>query len=227
MNKISISKCVNGAWDLTAKHWIMCVIVLVATVFVSIVSSMASPQTVVYSTGEMTAEEALQILKTTMAGSFGVASLAAYVVQFVLYAGLYKMALNAYNGLKADTTAYKMPATTYLKFVAACITYGIIVGVGSLFCVIPGIFLAVRLLFAMVILLDEPETEFTEAFKKSWTMTAGSFWSLLGLGVVSILINIVGLLCCCVGMVFTLVMGMFMLVSAYYTLKGNRECAMP
>lgn len=220
MNKISISKCVNGAWDLTTKHWIMCIIVLVAAILVSVVSSATQP-TIVYDNTNMTPEEAMRIFKESFAGSFGVANIIAYVLQYAVYAGLFKMAINGYHGMKVDTTAYQMPFATYLKFIGACIVYGILVGVGCLFCIIPGLFLAIRLMFAMIILLDEPETEFIDAFKKSWAMTSGNFWSLFGLGIMVILINLAGLLCCCIGIIFTAVMGIFMAVIAYYMLKNN------
>lgn len=114
MNKISINKCVGGAWDLTTKNWIMCIIMLVTLVIVSFGSGSTS-QTTVYNTGNMTPEESLRMLKDTFSHSFGVFTLIAYIVQYAIYAGLYKMALNGYNGLKVDTTAYKMPIATYVK----------------------------------------------------------------------------------------------------------------
>lgn len=222
MNKISISKCVNGAWDLTTKNWIMCIIVLVATILVSFISS-STTQTVVYDSTNMTPEEALAVLKSTLTASFGVATLVAYIVQYAIYAGLFKMAINGYHGLKVDTTAYQMPFATYVKFIGACIVYGILISIGLIFCIIPGLFIAVRFMFATIILLDEPETEFIDAFKKSWAMTSGNFWSLFGLGIMVILINLAGLLCCCIGIIFTAVMSMFMAVIAYYMLKNTPD----
>jgi len=216
MNNISISKCVNGAWDLTTKHWIMCIILLVAGILVSIISTAFTPM-VVIEKPNMTPEEALAMLT----GSLGLVNLIAYILQFAMYAGLYKMAINGYHGLKVDTTAYQLPFATYLKFTGASIVYGILVTIGCLFCIIPGIILAVRFVFATTILLDEPETEFIDAFKKSWTMTDGNFWNLFGLGVMAALINIAGVLCCCVGVFFTKIMEIFMVVIAYYALKNN------
>lgn len=220
MNKISINKCVGGAWDLTTKNWIMCIIVLVTSIVVSAISSLTAP-TVDYNTSGMTFEELINMYAEIISNSFGVFTLVAYIVQYIIYAGLYKMSLNAYNGQKADTSAYKMPLATYVKFIAACIAYCILVWVGLICCIIPGIIIGVRLMFTPFILLDEPETELTEAFKKSWVMTSGNFWSLFGLLIVALLINVVGFVCCCIGVIFTAVMAVFMMVIAYYQLKDN------
>mgnify|MGYP000756378327 FL=1 len=220
MNKISINKCVGGAWDLTTKHWIMCIIMLVTLVIVSIGSGSTS-QTTVYNTGSMTPEESLRMLKETFSHSFGVFTLVVYIVQYAIYAGLYKMAINGYNGKKVDTSAYKMPFATYVKFIAAYIVYGILTAVGLCLCIIPGIIIGVRFMFTPLIILDEPETEIIEAFKKSWAMTGGNFWNLVLLYIVVLLINLVGIICCCIGVIFTATMAIFISVIAYYQLKDN------
>lgn len=220
MNNISINKCVSGAWDLATKNWIMCIIVLVVLIAAMTVSGSSSAMQV-YDTTNITPEELGRMYAQFIRENFNVSTVIIYIVQFAVYAGLYKMAINGYNGQKVDFSAYKMPFATYAKFIAASIAYGILTTIGTICCIIPGIIIGVRLIFTPVILLDEPETDIIEAFKKSWAMTSGNFWSLLGLGVVGCLINVVGLICCCVGIIFTYVMVIFMMVIAYYQLKDN------
>lgn len=227
MEKISISRCVSGAWDLTTKHWIMCIIVLVVGIVVSLVSQLTAPTVVYNTTGNMTPEEAQRMLSTVILNSFGASTLIGYIVQYAIYAGLYKMALNGYNGLKVDTSAYKMPLATYVKFIAANIVYGILVVIGLFLCVIPGIVIGIGFMFVPLIILDEPETEFIAAFKKSWHMACDNLWVLFLLGIVATLINFVGLICCCVGVIFTVVMSIFMMVIAYYALKDDAPVVEP
>lgn len=218
MNKISISKCVNGAWDLTTKHWVMCIVILVIYVLSSLLSGTSITNVNVYP--DMSFEQIMEAYSQSISVN-PFRFIIGFIVQYSLMAGLYKMAINAYNGMKVDTSAYKMPLITYAKFIGGYLVYCIIVSIGTLVCILPGIFLGIRLMFVPYILLDEPETEFIEAFKKSWAMTSGHFWSLFGLCIVAFLIYIVGLICCCIGIIFTYIIALFMITIAYYELKNE------
>ncbi len=70
-------------------------------------------------------------------------------------------------------------------------------------CVLPGIYLAVRLAFVPYIAANEPELSVSETFSKSMNLTKDKFWDLLGYGIVAILIVLSGFLLCCVGYLFT------------------------
>lgn len=221
MNNFSISKCMGGAWDLTTRHWILCIVFLVIAVITSLISGSTSSVSTFNSYENMTLEELLQAYADMFNGAFYIKTFIAAIVQYVLYAGFYKMALNGYNGMPVNTTAYNMPLSTYVKFACGMIVLKILILVGLALCVIPGIIIGVRLFLVPYILLDEPETEFIDAFKKSWAMTSGKFWSLFGLILLILLINIIGLACCCVGIIFAIVMGVFMEIIAYYQLKDD------
>jgi len=54
-------------------------------------------------------------------------------------------------------------------------------GFAFLFFVIPGVYLYVRLLFVSLVMLEDETAGVGEAIRKSWVMTCGSFWKLLGL----------------------------------------------
>ncbi len=92
----------------------------------------------------------------------------------------------------------------YLKVVGCQLIYGLAVYVGLIFLIAPGIFFAVRWIFAPIYLIDHPEASIGEALRESWYKTADHFWPLLGLGVVTGLIAGAGLLVCCVGYFFTM-----------------------
>ncbi|MDH3346455.1 MAG: hypothetical protein OEL75_04645 [Kiritimatiellaceae bacterium] len=53
--------------------------------------------------------------------------------------------------------------------------------IAFLFCVLPGVYIYVRLLFVSLILLEEREAGLIEALSRSWLMTRGNFWNLFGL----------------------------------------------
>ena len=93
----------------------------------------------------------------------------------------------------------------YLKVVGCQFIYGLAVYVGLFFLIAPGIFFAVRWVFAPIYLIDHPEAGIGEALRASWDKTADLFWPLLGLGIVVSLIAGAGLLVCCVGYFFTMI----------------------
>ena len=120
-----------------------------------------------------------------------------------------------YNERVDMTAEFKNARHTYLYYLGVNIVYSLIVTIGCLFCVLPGIFLAVRLMFAPMIAINHPELTFSEAFTRSWQMTKGHFWKLIGLYLLVILLNILGIICCCVGYLLTIVITYMMYGYAY------------
>lgn len=94
-------------------------------------------------------------------------------------------------------------AKVYGMFFVKYLLYGLAVGLGCMLCVLPGIYLAVRLAFVPYIAANEPELSVSETFSKSMNLTKDKFWDLLGYGIVAILIVLSGFLLCCVGYLFT------------------------
>lgn len=111
----------------------------------------------------------------------------------------------------------------YLKVVGCQLIYGLAVYVGLIFLIAPGIFFAVRWVFAPIYLIDHPEAGIGEALRASWDKTADLFWPLLGLGIVTGLIAGAGLLVCCVGYFFTMTILYVAQVITYRLLWQDEE----
>ncbi len=111
----------------------------------------------------------------------------------------------------------------YLKVVGCQFIYGLAVYVGLVFLIAPGIFFAVRWVFAPIYLIDHPEAGIGEALRASWDKTADHFWPLLGLGIVTGLIAGAGLLVCCVGYFFTMTILYVAQVITYRLLWQDEE----
>ena len=120
-----------------------------------------------------------------------------------------------YNERVDMTAEFKNARHTYLYYLGVNIVFSLIVTIGCLFCILPGIFLAVRFMFAPMIAINHPELTFSEAFTRSWQMTKGHFWQLIGLYLLVILLNILGIICCCVGYLLTIVITYMMYGYAY------------
>jgi hypothetical protein len=74
-------------------------------------------------------------------------------------------------------------ATPYLGRILVCsLVMALIVALGFLLLFIPGIILAVGLALAIPAVVLEPGTSATAALSRSWELTRGSRWRILGLG---------------------------------------------
>ena len=95
-------------------------------------------------------------------------------------------------------------AKIYGMFFVKCFLYAILVIVGFFLCILPGIYLMVRLVFVSYIAANEPELTISETISKSMKLTKDRFWQLFGYGIVACLIVLAGFLLCCVGYLFTM-----------------------
>ncbi len=79
---------------------------------------------------------------------------------------------------------------------------GIIVGLGILMLIVPGIIFACRLAFVPYLVIDR-EMELTEALTKSWDMTKGYGWQIFFMGILAFFIVILGLICLFFGVIIS------------------------
>jgi hypothetical protein len=79
---------------------------------------------------------------------------------------------------------------TALNLIVGSIVFGIVVAVGFVFLVIPGLFLLVSLFFWEVFVAVEGDN-FVEGFRHSWALTGGRRLRVFALGVVVVLVAVV------------------------------------
>lgn len=161
----------------------------------------------------------LNIFPSIMFGSLIGWLLAAY-----FNVALYRLLMDGVKGLRVDLgERIKGAWTGCLNYILCVLVLSIILSLATLFFILPGIFLAVRLVFVPIIAANKPEKSLGEVFSESWHLSEGHFWTLLGYGIVAILANIVGYICCCVGILFSRVVTQFLLANTYYALTGEEE----
>jgi hypothetical protein len=89
----------------------------------------------------------------------------------------------AYSAIGADTL--------WVLFLSA-IAAGIVIGIGLILLVIPGIYLAVRLAFVSQAVVLE-RSGVSQAFRRSWSLVEGSWWRVFGIAIVTfVIVAIVG-----------------------------------
>ncbi len=113
----------------------------------------------------------------------------------------------------------------FWKFFFATLLSGLAVAVGFVLLIIPGIIVALMLLFTKYIVIDRGLGPI-EALQESRRITTGHKWKLLELLIVILLINIVGLICLFVGLLVTIPVTTLALVHTYRLLAGHANAPM-
>ena len=96
----------------------------------------------------------------------------------------------------------------------------------ALLCFIPMIYLQTSWMFTLPLIIDR-QMDFWPAMKMSWKRVNAHWWQVFGLMVLVGLVNIVGVLLCCVGVLFTIPVGIAAMMFAYETIFSgvNHEAA--
>lgn len=89
-----------------------------------------------------------------------------------------------------------------LKLIVGNLLSGIVIFLGFLALIIPGIVFAVRLQFVSFLIVEKQMGPI-EAIKESWKLTKNNFFTLLGFGIVSMLLNVFGFFLLIVGLLVT------------------------
>ena len=90
----------------------------------------------------------------------------------------------------------------YWNAVAANVVVGLIVGIGIVMLIVPGIIFACRLAFVPYLVIDR-EMELTEALNKSWEMTKGYGGQIFLMGFLAFFIVILGLIALFFGVIIS------------------------
>jgi uncharacterized membrane protein len=108
----------------------------------------------------------------------------------------------------------------FWRYLGASILFGLAVAVGFVLLIVPGIIVALMLMFTTFIVIDRGFGPI-EALKESHRITYGHKWNLLGFSLVLVLINLLGLLALVVGLLVSIPVSSLAFVYAYRLLSGR------
>ncbi len=220
MKKLSIGDIVSRAWDLAVKHWPIFVLFAFVTSLISGLGISLDPATYaqIFSTSDSTVQA--ELIQDAMQVNYPLVIIGCLLAIYLGYVVI-NMYVRAYKEGRPYTSfgeAFKCDLNQLAIYFCVVLVYGLIVGLGCLLCLLPGIFLAVRLWYAPLLAATQGAS-FGEAFSRSWEMTKGHFWDLFLLGLTMIGIEILGICACFVGVFFAEVIVEFMLVVSFFILK--------
>lgn len=125
------------------------------------------------------------------------------ILQMAFVAGFLKILINTEKGEEVSYKEFMNKGKYIPKLIGAYLLYSLIVVVGLIFFIIPGIFLAVRLNFFDFLIVDK-DMGIIESLTESFMMTKGYGWKIFGLVFIMAPIMIFfGMLLFLVGMLFT------------------------
>ncbi len=144
---------------------------------------------------------------------------------FVIGGAIYVGVSRAVLGLLAGT-----PPTVGMMFEGfdrfgqaflANLVVGLLVGIGTLFCIVPGVILGIMWMFVNLV-LAETDLDFWPAMEYSANLTAGYRWELFCLLLACLVVYVLGMLACGVGLVVAVPVIVTAVALAYRFLQARQ-----
>lgn len=157
---------------------------------------------------------------------FLVISCGRWLLQAIMSMGSIKITLRILDGQPVEYRYLFSEYHQLLTFVAASFLYGVIVMIGFLLFIIPGIYWALKYQFFAYRIVDAGDGVF-DALRKSGEITSGVKLPLLGLSLLNMAIVLLGTLLLGVGLLVAVPVTMIATASAYRQLTARVTTAPP
>jgi uncharacterized membrane protein len=160
-----------------------------------------------------------RVLAHTLVGF--VAQVALFIVMFYVGVGLIVIALKIARG---EPAAYGdlLPSTSLvLRYFLAGLLVGMLIALGLVLLIIPGVYLLVRYSMVRFAIIDGASV--TDSLRTSAELTQGARWHLLGFLLVVIALNIAGAILLLVPLLVTVPVTMIAYAHVYQQLLGRRR----
>jgi len=208
-----VGAAIQTGWEkLTSNFW-LCVGVVLCSMIIPIVV----PTVLLKAAGAaMNADLAGNAFWSPLAG------LAGKVMNIVVEMGLLKVALSLNDRGEAEFKQLFSCLPLFLNYLAASILYGLIVLVGVLLLIVPGIIWSIQFQFYNYAIVDEGLGPIA-ALERSSQITKGAKWQVLGLNIMVFLISLAGVLCFVVGIIPAEAVAVIAVANVYRRLSAKRQ----
>jgi uncharacterized membrane protein len=224
-NIFTIGEVIDKAVEITKKHFWMLVGLGLAyfavTVAMEVVYYMPNIIHAVLNGFNLEAEMNVPMVIFNVAWSLPVYFLTLWF-GYVMMVNLYKINFRIFDGgdFKIADLFNKVEFSQVLRFFGINFILGMIVFVGLICLIIPGIYFGIRFGFAPYILIDKDDT-IGDALDASWKITEGQVWNIFVLGLVSFVIVLAGLIALLVGVIPAFMIVSFAGIAAYRALYAH------
>lgn len=203
MKKFTISGSISYGWEATKSHLPFFVVIILITLAVNFLPNII-----------------VQNMQKEVPLLAGLLSLALWIVSMLVSLGTIKISLKIFDKKKAEIADLFNGYPQLLNFVIASIIYAILVGVGFILLIVPGVIFGIKYHFYSYLIVDKNMGPL-EALKKSGEITKGAKWQLFLLGLACGLVNLVGLLALGIGLLITVPVTMLAYAHVYRKLLGS------
>ncbi|MBU6389307.1 hypothetical protein KGQ71_02205 [Patescibacteria group bacterium] len=148
-------------------------------------------------------------------------SLAGYLVNILVSVGLINVALQIARGQAPRWQDLIAHDRVILRYIGGAIIYGIMVIVGLLIFIFPGIYLTLRYGLFRYFIVDK-NSPVLDSFQQSSVITNGVKWNLLAFYIVLGMINVIGALFFMTGLIITVPLTVMAEVHIYRQLTGQQ-----
>lgn len=210
---LHIKKLFSEAWGIYKKHWLQTIGIIVLAVVVIIASQVL-----------MRIPLMLENIGSAVV-LFILLYLVVIFISIMIDIGLRRYFLGLVDGHKKHIKDLFHGVQSFrhaVKFLGIGLVVGIFILVGTLLIVIPGIILALGFMFIKYV-AAENKLGFFDAIKYSWNITKGYKWKLLGLCLLIILFNILGVLALGIGLLITMPMTHIIFARAFRNLEHTHK----
>lgn len=147
---------------------------------------------------------------------------------FVSFAAMVviRYALHVVDALPFGMKDVKELQPRWLSFIGTGLTFALVLLIGTVAFIIPGIYALTRYGFAVQIIVDG-EQSIRDAFKKSVSYTENRRWELLRVYLVALVLNALGALLFLVGLIVTVPLTYIMLTKVYRMFRHDFENPKP
>lgn len=203
MQKLSVGECIRFGWETFKKRPLLIVGAFVIAMAISgFASALLDP-------GEDAPVTAASVLM----------GLASAVIGLFVEIGLTTFSLRAHDNVETAKIQDLWNPKPFLYYLVGQILVGIAVIIGLILLIIPGIIVALALMFTSYLIIDKGRGPIA-AIKESWHLTKGHKWELCMLVVTIVGLNLLGLLALVVGLLVTVPVSMLAIVHAYRKLSA-------
>lgn len=116
--------------------------------------------------------------------------------------GLLRIGIGIIDGRQMSFRDLFSGGDCFWEFLGSSLLVSLMVGLATIFLIIPGIVLGIYLTFAPYLVVDG-KAGIAEAIADSFRLVKGNFWSLVGFGLLAFLLNVLGALLLGIGLLAT------------------------
>lgn len=142
-----------------------------------------------------------------------------WVVQIIISMGLIHISIKFIKSEKPVFSDLFAKANKIIDYVASSIVYSIIVTIGFILLIAPGVIFMIRFQFYQYLIIEKNKGPI-EALKISWRMTKGSVWNLILFWILVMLVNIAGAIALGIGLLASIPVTMIAMAWVYKKLDA-------